>query len=73
MTELANPYMNMPFCTVCEQKVSGSHYHCGQCHDPRPTSMYGHWHGSHMVGGKFVLVESHFSCTPGACESAVKK
>lgn len=31
-------------CSFCgdDLAMSGSHYHCGRCHDPKPTSMQGH-------------------------------
>lgn len=32
----------------CEGNYGGSHYHCGNCLDPKPTSMMGHF-----VNGEF--------------------
>lgn len=32
------------YCEDCNQEIgSESHYHCGRCHHPRPTSMIGHY------------------------------
>lgn len=30
-------------CDYCDENYGGSHYHCGNCFDPKPTSMLGHY------------------------------
>lgn len=40
------PYIRCPMCKdrrCCDQDFGGSHYHCGRCNDPKPTSMQGHY------------------------------
>ncbi len=42
-------------CEVCSGWGGGSHYHCGRCMDPEPTSMLGH-------NVKFADGERGFTC-----------
>lgn len=48
-------------CDICGQTFGGSHYHCAQCNDPKPTSMYGHYTHGVYFGGRwmpFALTET---------------
>ena len=32
-----------PLCDICNDRITGSHYHCGNCKSPELTSQYGHY------------------------------
>lgn len=60
--------MTYTICDICEEPVGlESHYHCGNCHDPKPTSMMGHYtnHVGYGNDGKIIsLDEWGFACDP---------
>ena len=78
MSEPVFPFPPKQKCERCGQTLfGGSHYHCGNCDSPEVTSMYGHHHSVHYRltsgGGKWVPVEAHFTCDPGACDAAKRR
>lgn len=41
--EVFSPFGYPLDCDYCDEWLGGSHYHCGNCFDPKPTSMLGHY------------------------------
>lgn len=60
------------FCETCNDYVSGSHYHCGRCNDPKPTSMLGHATTicRKQPGAAFGSSPNHVCCPDGYCALA---